>query len=100
MAKKKATKKKTGVKSSLLTKIILLAALVFVGVQLWTIHGKITAAKAEEAVLAEQISLQQQENDSLRRQLESADDPNLIEEIARNDGMVKPGEKVFYDVSN
>ncbi|MBR4870416.1 MAG: septum formation initiator family protein, partial [Oscillospiraceae bacterium] len=40
------------------------------------------------------------ENDALRRQLDSADDPNLIEEIARDDGMVKPGEKVFYDVSN
>ena len=100
MAKKTAAKKKKGVKASLLTKIILLAALVFVGVQVWLLHGKITDAKAEEAALAAQISMQQQENDSLRRQLESANDPNLIEEIARNDGMVKPGEKVFYDVSN
>ena len=100
MAKKKATKKKTGVKSSLLTKIILLAAAIFVGVQVWMLHGKITAAKAEEAALAEQIALQQEENDALRRQLDSADDPNLIEEIARDDGMVRPGEKVFYDVSN
>ena len=30
----------------------------------------------------------------------STNDPNLIEEIARDDGMVRPGEKVFYDVSN
>ena len=100
MAKKTVAKKKKGVKSSLVTKLILLAALIFVGVQVWMLHGKITEAKAEEAALAAQISMQQQENDSLRHQLESANDPNLIEEIARNDGMVKPGEKVFYDVSN
>ena len=100
MAKKTAAKKKKGVKSSFVTKLILLAALVFVGVQVWMLHGKIVDAKAEEAALAAQISMQQQENDSLRHQLESANDPNLIEEIARNDGMVKPGEKVFYDVSN
>lgn len=100
MAKKKATTKKKGVKSSFITKVIILAALVFVGVQVYLLHGRISEAKAEEAALAAQISLQQQENDSLRRQLESADDPALIEEIARDDGMVKPGEKVFYDVSN
>ncbi len=100
MAQKKATTKKKGVKSTFITKVILLAALVFVGVQVWLLHGKITEAKAEEAALAAQISAQQQENDSLRRQLEGANDPALIEEIARDDGMVKPGEKVFYDVSN
>ena len=60
MAEKKATTKKKGVKSSLVTKVIILAALVFVGVQVYLLHGRISEAKAEEAALAAQISLQQQ----------------------------------------
>ena len=97
---KTVPKRKKRVRSSLLTKVILLVALVFVGVQLFMLHDRISTAKAEEAALAQQIALQQQENDALQRQIDSGDDPDLIEEIARNDGLVKPGEKVFYDVSN
>ena len=44
---------------------------------------------------------QQRENDSLSSALEKADDPEYLQELAREQlDMVSPGEKVFYDVSN
>ena len=42
-----------------------------------------------------------QENDALASALEKADDPEFLQELARDQlGYVTPGEKTFYDVSN
>ena len=42
-----------------------------------------------------------QENDALSSALEKADDPEFLQELARDQlGYVTPGEKTFYDVSN
>ena len=49
----------------------------------------------------QQLEQQQRENDSLSSALEKADDPEYLQELAREQlDMVSPGEKVFYDVSN
>lgn len=42
-----------------------------------------------------------QENAELEYDIAHAGDPETIAEIARTKlGLVKPGEKIFYDVSN
>ena len=56
---------------------------------------------AEKQTLSAQLEQQQRENDSLSSALEKADDPEYLQELAREQlDMVSPGEKVFYDVSN
>ena len=53
--------------------------------------------EAEEAALAAQIAQIERENAQLQEDLDNADNPELIEEIARNElGMVMQDEKVFY----
>ena len=47
------------------------------------------------------LLLHLRDNDSLSSALEKADDPEYLQELAREQlDMVSPGEKVFYDVSN
>ena len=56
-------------------------------------------ARAEEAALAAQIAALEAENAALAEDIANADDPELIEQIAREElGMVVRDEKVFYHI--
>ena len=60
---------------------------------------KLKTARAEEEALDAQIAQIEQENASLQEDLDNAGDPELIEEIAREElGMVVRNEKVFYTI--
>lgn len=81
------------------TLILLLLALV--GWQLMAMRDKLDVARAEQAALEESIARKEQENRGLEAALERAEDPEYLQELAReNLGMVTPGQKDFYDVSN
>ena len=83
--------------SGFLTGVLLLVLLLGVGVQLYRLQDKLKTAREEEAALAAQINQVQKENDELLEDLEHADDPELIQDIARQElGMVMQNEKVFY----
>ena len=96
MAEEKPARKKQG--GGALPKLLLLALLLLIGAHLLNLRQEISRAEAEKQTLFEQ---QQRENDSLSSALEKADDPEYLQELAREQlDMVSPGEKVFYDVSN
>ena len=83
--------------SGFLTGLLLLVLLLGVGVQLYRMQEKLKTARDEEAALAAQIAQVEQENAQLQEDLDRAGDPELIEEIAREElGMVVPDEKVFF----
>lgn len=64
-------------------------------------QDRIAAAEAERDALEHQLSEQRLENASLQAALERAEDPEYLQELAREQlGMVSPGQKDFYDVSN
>lgn len=82
-------------------KLVVLALLVAVGVQLVSIRARNEEAEAERAALQEQRLALTQENESLRAALEHADDPEYLQQLAREEyGMVSPGQRDFYDISN
>jgi len=74
------------------------------GLALWQlseIRGKRDAAQAELDEYVERVARQEQENRSLEAALKRAEDPEYLQELARDKlGMVTPGQKDFYDVSN
>ena len=41
-----------------------------------------------------------QENTRLADAIENKDDPDVLEQVARDKGFVKPGEKLFVDITN
>ena len=87
--------------TSLIAALVVLIMLILVGMQLLRIRDQLIAARAERDVLAEQVAKQEQENRTLEAALERAEDPEYLQELARDElGMVSPGQKDFYDVSN
>jgi len=94
MAKAPKTKKKRP--SSRLTALVLAILLLGIGIQLGGMLDQIRSAEAEEAVYAQRLADLQESNARLAAEIENSDDPELVENIARNElGMTAPGEKVF-----
>ena len=88
-------------RTSPLTMLVIAILIVLVGVQLVHLRGQIEQAKGELTGLKSELAAAKQENDSLASALEKADDPEFLQELARDQlGYVTPGEKSFYDVSN
>ena len=87
------------VKKSTLNRIGLLALCIYMIAMLIHTQVKIGKLKKEQEESQQQIVLQQLKNEKMRLALEE-DDPEYIEQIAREEfGYVKPGEKVFVDIS-
>ena len=87
--------------TSLFALLVVLVLLIVAGYQLSTIRARLAAAEAEQSALAERVATQEQENRSLEAALERADDEEYLQQLARDQlGMVTPGQKDFYDVSN
>ena len=59
-------------------------------------EGQLEAARAEEAVYAQRLAELRETNERLATDIANSDDPELIEEIARDElGMVEQGEKII-----
>ena len=92
--KERKRKKKSG---GLLGGLILLVLLFGLGFQLYRMQDQLAAARAEEEDLTRQISVLEQENADLEESIARSNDPDMIEQIARESlGMVVQNEKVFY----
>ena len=94
-------KKKKRARSSLLTKLIIVMLLAAFGWQLKDLHLQVKSAQQEKERYAEQVELQQRENDALAADIAEGPTKEKVEEIAREElGLVTPNEYVFYDTSN
>lgn len=87
-------------KAGLLTKIVVLALLIYMATALLDLRGKLQDYQAEQAALSAQVAQAQQENAELAHAIEHKDDPDVLEQVAREKGFVKPGEKLFVDITN
>ena len=87
-------------RSSIFMKIVILAMIVYATISLVSTRGRIAEAEADRVLLQAKVDAALQENAELQYDVEHAEDPETIAEIARTKlGLVKPGEKIFYDVS-
>ena len=88
-------------RAGIITKIIVLALIVYAGISLVTLRAQVTEIRAEKADLEAQVAEMTQTNAELQYELAHSEDADTIEDIARNKlGLVMPGEKIFYDISN
>lgn len=96
---KRTTRKKA--KAGFFTKLLILVLMAALGWQLYSLRTKLKDAKVQKQQLAAQIEKKQEENDTLQDSIDRSGSEEETEKIARNDlGLVSPGEKIFYDVSN
>lgn len=93
--------KKGKKRTSFLTMLVIAILIALVGVQLIHLRSQIDDARSQLTALQSDLDTAKQENDALSSALEKADDPEFLQELARDQlGYVTPGEKTFYDVSN
>ena len=85
-------------RSKLSTKIIVFALIVYAGIGLLAIRGKIENAQAQLDEVRRAVAELEISNSELEYDIEHYNEPDVIADIARSNlGLVLPGEMVFYD---
>ena len=87
-------------RAGFLTKIIVLALLIYMATSLLDLRGRIQGVDEMRSALAQQVADQQLENQALSDAIEHSDDPEMLEQVARDRGLVKQGEELYVDVAN
>ena len=88
-------------RSSLITKILVLALVVYAAVTLVSLQNQVTAKKQEAQVLESSIDAAKQENLRLEQAIDALDTDEGVEDVARQKlGWVTEGEIVFYDMGD
>lgn len=88
-------------RAGIITKVLLLAIVLYAAVRLAMVHSETKRLEAQISQLEQQTQQLTEENAALEYQIEHSEDDETKEEIARDKlGLVKPGEKIFYDTSN
>ena len=87
-------------KAGFLTKIVVLAVLIYLAISLLNLRTRLQHDLEEQGNLASQVEQLEQENVRLTDAIENKDDPAVLEAVARDKGFVKAGEKLFVDVAN
>ncbi len=88
-------------RAGIFTKIVILVLIVYATVSLIGLRLKIKEAEAEKALLTQAVEEKTASNADMKYEIEHINDPQTIENIARVKlGLLRPGEKVFYRVSD
>ena len=79
---------------------VVLALLIYIATSLLDLRGRIQGVEEVRDALAQQVADQQLENQALADAIEHSDDPEMLEQVARDRGLVKQGEELYVDVAN
>ena len=87
-------------RAGFLTKLVVLALLIYMATSLLDLRGQIQATQEERDILAQQVADQRLANQELANAIEHSDDPDMLEQVARDKGYVKQDEILYIDVAN
>lgn len=88
-------------KASLFTKLVVLILVAYTTVTLIELRISINEAEAKMANIEAQVQEKSAAISALQYEIDHRNDPETIESIAREKlGLLRPGERVFYDVGN
>jgi len=85
-------------RSKIITRIIVFALIVYAGISLITIRGRIDAVRGELQDLRKAVAEIEISNSEIEYEIENYNEPGVKADIARSElGLVLPGEIIFYD---
>lgn len=88
-------------KAGIITKLVVIALLVYGLITLVVLVGKISDVNAEQDLLRQEAQELEIRNAELDYAIEHSTDDDVISDIARDElGLVEPDEQVFYDSDN
>ena len=87
-------------KASIFTTLVIAVLMVYALISLFVVHRQTRQLQDRAATLQQQVSEMTQAN-AEQYQIDHSEDDDMIESVAREKlGLVKPGEKIFYDTSD
>ncbi len=88
-------------KAGIFTTLVIAVLMLYAVISLVMVHRQTRQLQDRAAALQQQVSDMTQSNAELQYQIDHSDDDDMIESVAREKlGLVKPGEKIFYDTSD
>ena len=87
-------------RTGFLSKIVVLVLLIYMALSVLDLRGKIQDVQAQRDVLSRQVTDQRLENQKLADAIANSDDPEMLEQVARDRGYVQENETLFIDVAN
>lgn len=87
-------------RAGFLTKIVVLALLIYLVTSVLDMRGRIQAVEEQRGELTKQVADQKLENQALEDAIANSDDPETLTQVARDKGLVEQGVELFIDVAN
>ena len=87
-------------RAGFMTKIVVLALLIYMAISVLDLRGKIQDVEAQRVELVRQVADQRLENQKLEDAIANSGDPEMLEQVARDRGYVEENETLFIDVAN
>ncbi len=87
-------------RAGILTKLVVLVLLIYMATSLMDLRGKIQSVEEQRDALTQQVANQQLRNQELEDAIANSDDPDRMEQVARDKGFVRQGEELYVDVAN
>ena len=87
-------------RAGFLTKIVVLALLIYMATSLLELSSQIRETEILRDTLPQQVTDRQLANQQLAEAIAGSDDPDVMEQVARDKGYVKQGEVIYIDVAN
>ena len=87
-------------RAGFLTKIVVLALLVYMATSLLDLRSQIQMLEEQRDELAGQVTDQQVKNQKLADAIANRDNPEMLEQVARDKGFVKQNEELYIDIAN
>lgn len=87
-------------RAGFLTKLVVLVMLIYMATTLLELRGQIQDVRDQRDELDRQVADQRWENQKLADAIANSDDPEMLEQVARDRGYVEEGEMLFIDVAN
>ena len=85
-------------KAGIITKIVIIALVVYAAVSLINMRARIGAALIRLDEAKQQVAENEATNQELQFKIDHKDDEEIIADVARDDlNLVEPGEKVFIE---
>ena len=87
-------------RAGFMTKLVVLALLIYMAISLLDLRKKIQDVQLLRDDLSRQVTDQRLENKKLEDAIANSDDPEMLEQVARDRGFVEENETLFVDVAN
>ena len=87
-------------RAGFLTKIVVLALLIYLATSLLDLRSQIRETESLRNSLAERVSSVELDNRRLSEAIADSDDPDVMEQVARDKGYVQQDETLYIDVAS